>query len=147
MFEEKRKIKKFWELKKNDLIYLINSKAMEVELYRLIEEKTDSENKELVTNRGTIIMTKIEWQCKTQLEVGLGIFTTDRQMVNSFIKKCSRHHQEKVKEKRIELRETKNQMIERVKTLQKQIKTIEENEKYFLLTPAVERNLLRLKRF
>ena len=60
MFEEKRKIKKFWELKKNDLIYLINSKAMEVELYRLIEEKTDNENKELVTNRGTIIMTKIE---------------------------------------------------------------------------------------
>ena len=37
MFEEKRKIKKFWELKKNDLIYLINSKAMEVEIYRLIE--------------------------------------------------------------------------------------------------------------
>ena len=147
MFEEKRKIKKFWELKKNDLIYLINSKAMEVELYRLIEEKTDNENKELVTNRGTIMMTKIEWQCKTQIEVGLGIFTTDRQMVDSFIKKCSRHHQEKVKEKRIELRETKNKMIERVKTLQKQIKAIEENEKNFLLTPAVERNLLRLKRF
>ena len=121
MFEEKRKIKKFWELKKNDLIYLINSKAMEVELYRLIEEKTDNENKELVTNRGTIIMTKIEWQCKTQLEVGLGIFTTDRQMVDSFIKKCSRHHQEKVKEKRIELRETKSKMIERVKTLQKSL--------------------------
>ena len=147
MFEEKRKIKKIWEIKKNDLIYLINSKAMEVELYRLIEEKTDNENKELVTNRGTIMMTKIEWQCKTQLEVGRGIFTTDRQMVDSFIKKCSRHHQEKVKEKRIELRETKNKMIERVKTLQKQIKAIEENEKYFLLTPAVERNLLRLKRF
>ena len=147
MFEEKRKIKKFWELKKNDLIYLINSKAMEVELYRLIEEKTDNENKELVTNRGTIIMTKIEWQCKTQLEVGLGFFTTDRQMVDSFIKMCSRHHQEKVKEKRIELRETKNKMIERVETLQKQIKAIEENEKNFLLTPAVERNLLRLKRF
>lgn len=147
MFEEKRKIKKFWELKKNDLIYLINSKAMEVELYRLIEEKTDNENKELVTNRGTIMMTKIEWQCKTQIEVGLGIFTTDRQMVDSFIKKCSRHHQEKVKEKRIELREIKNKMIERVETLQKQIRKIEENEKYFLLTPAVERNLLRLKRF
>lgn len=147
MFEEKRKIKKFWELKKNDLIYLINSKAMEVELYRLIEEKTDNENKELVTNRGTIMMTKIEWQCKTQIEVGLGIFTTDRQMVDSFIKKCSRHHQEKVKEKRIELRETKKQMIERVETLQRQIRKIEENEKYFLLTPAVERNLLRLKRF
>lgn len=147
MFEEKRKIKKFWELKKNDLIYLINSKMMEVELYRLIEEKTDNENKELVTNRGTIIMTKIEWQCKTQIEVGLGIFTTDRQMVDSFIKKCSRHHQEKVKEKRIELRETKNKMIERVETLQKQIRKIEENEKYFLLTPAVERNLLKLKRF
>ena len=147
MFEEKRKIKKFWELKKNDLIYLINSKAMEVELYRLIEEKTDNENKELVTNRGTIMMTKIEWQCKTQIEVGLGIFTTDRQMVDSFIKKCSRHHQEKVKEKRIELREIKNKMIERVETLQKQIRKIEENEKYLLLTPAVERNLLRLKRF
>lgn len=147
MFEEKRKIKKFWELKKNDLIYLINSKAMEVELYRLIEEKTDNENKELVTNRGTIMMTKIEWQCKTQIEVGLGIFTTDRQMVDSFIKMCSRHHQEKVKEKRIELRETKKQMIERVETLQRQIRKIEENEKYFLLTPAVERNLLRLKRF
>ena len=147
MFEEKRKIKKFWELKKNDLIYLINSKAMEVELYRLIEEKTDNENKELVTNRGTIMMTKIEWQCKTQLEVGLGIFTTDRQMVDSFIKKCSRHHQQKIKEKRIELRETKNKRIERVEALQKQIKAIEENEKYFLLTPAVERNLLRLKRF
>lgn len=147
MFEEKRKIKKFWELKKNDLIYLINSKAMEVELYRLIEEKTDNENKELVTNRGPIMMTKIEWQCKTQIEVGLGIFTTDRQMVDSFIKKCSRHHQENVKEKRIELRETKNKMIERVETLQKQIKAIEENEKYILLTPAVERNLLRLKRF
>ena len=102
MFEEKRKIKKFWELKKNDLIYLINSKAMEVEIYRLIEEKTDNENKELVTNRGTIIMTKIEWQCKTQLEVGLGIFTTDRQMVDSFIKMALRHHQERVKEKRIE---------------------------------------------
>ena len=94
---------------------------MEVEIYRLIEEKTDNVNKELVTNRGTIIMTKIEWQCKTQLEVGLGFFTTDRQMVDSFIKMCSRHHQEKVKEKRIELRETKNKMIEKVKILQKQI--------------------------
>lgn len=51
-------------------------------------------------------------------------------MVDSFIKEYSRHHQKKVKEKRIKLRETK-QMIERVETLQKQIKAIEENEKYF----------------
>lgn len=35
-----------------------------MEIYRLIEEKTDDENKELVTNRGTIIMNKIEWRSK-----------------------------------------------------------------------------------
>ena len=157
MFEEKNKEKKFCELKRNDEFYLIDKTAMEITTFKFFKiEKKEEDAIILKTNRGLFLIKELEFNYKAQiLERGIDLdgttctkqITTNKKIVDRFILENSKKDQKLIHDKRKELAGAKGRMKTQMVKLLEQLKRLEKEEKKILLTAAVERNYLRMKRF